>query len=106
MPKEAWICDFCVVSTGADYGFEEGNEHSFVSFQKRTAAFRRKWLELYPPPETENAPAVWSGQGEDWLKEIAIEDHMEREFWRLVESPNDTIEVEYGADIHTSKWGR
>ena len=31
---------------------------------------------------------------------------MEREFWRLVSSPFEQVEVEYGADVHTSKYGR
>lgn len=107
VPKGHWICDACIVSTGADYGFEEGHEHSFTSFHKRASAFRRKWLGLHPTPEPERTThASWNGVGEDWVKEIATEDHLEREFWRLVESPHETVEVEYGADLHTTKWGR
>ena len=34
------------------------------------------------------------------------EDDVEREFWRLVSSPFEQVEVEYGADVHTSKYGR
>jgi hypothetical protein len=37
---------------------------------------------------------------------LALEDHLEREFWRMVESPLETVEVEYGADVHATKWGR
>lgn len=33
------------------------------------------------------------------------EDDVEREFWRLVEDVNDTAEVEYGADIHSTIHG-
>lgn len=33
------------------------------------------------------------------------EDDVEREFWRLVESLTETIEVEYGADIHSTTHG-
>lgn len=33
------------------------------------------------------------------------EDDIEREFWRLVENLQDTVEVEYGADIHTTTHG-
>ena len=106
VPRGHWICDACIVSTGADYGFEEGNEHSFSSFQKRTSAFRKTWLELHPLPESEDKLPVWNGPGEDWLMEFTLEDHMERQFWRLVESPHNTVEVEYGADLHTTKWGR
>ena len=31
---------------------------------------------------------------------------VEREFWRLVQSPEDTVEVEYGADVHSTTYGR
>jgi len=34
------------------------------------------------------------------------EAEVEKEFWRLVQSPYETVEVEYGADIHTSNNGR
>jgi hypothetical protein len=43
---------------------------------------------------------------EDELDEqLAIEDHFEREFWRLVESQHETVEVEYGADVNSTKDG-
>lgn len=34
------------------------------------------------------------------------EDDVEREFWRLTESSLDTVDVEYGADIHSTSHGR
>ena len=34
------------------------------------------------------------------------ENEVEKEFWRLVESPYNSIEVEYGADLHSSTHGR
>ena len=33
------------------------------------------------------------------------EDEIEREFWRLVENLTETVEVEYGADIHSTTHG-
>lgn len=38
-------------------------------------------------------------------KKAATEDDVEREFWRLVESPSEEVEVEYGADIHSTTHG-
>ena len=38
-------------------------------------------------------------------QQIAIEDHFEREFWRLVESQHETVEIEYGADVNSTKDG-
>jgi histone demethylase JARID1 len=31
---------------------------------------------------------------------------VENEFWRLVQSPNETVEIEYGADVHSTTHGR
>ena len=38
-------------------------------------------------------------------KKFVTEDDVEREFWRLVESPSEEVEVEYGADIHSTSHG-
>ena len=38
-------------------------------------------------------------------KRTVTEDDVEREFWRLVESKTEVIEVEYGADIHSTTHG-
>jgi histone demethylase JARID1 len=37
---------------------------------------------------------------------VVSEDDVEREFWRLTESNSDTVEVEYGADVHSTTHGR
>jgi len=36
---------------------------------------------------------------------VVTEADVEREFWRLVESQDDTVEVEYGADVHSTTHG-
>jgi len=105
VPKDDWICDACIINHGDDYGFEEGDDHTLGSFQQRARKFKSKWLDLHPVPGVGN-PEKAERLNEDWEKELLVEDHVEREFWRLVESPDDTVEVEYGADIHTTKWGR
>lgn len=38
-------------------------------------------------------------------KKPVTEDDVEREFWRLVESLTETVEVDYGADIHSTTHG-
>ncbi|CAH7665886.1 ARID DNA-binding domain-containing protein, partial [Phakopsora pachyrhizi] len=35
VPDGNWYCDACIVSTGNEFGFEEGKEHTLLSFQKR-----------------------------------------------------------------------
>lgn len=49
-------------------------------------------------------PSEWSLK--PFQDELALEDHMEREFWRLIESQSEAVEIEYGADIHSSTYGR
>ena len=38
-------------------------------------------------------------------KKTVTEDDIEREFWRLLEGSNEGVEVEYGADIHSTTHG-
>jgi hypothetical protein len=38
-------------------------------------------------------------------KEIVAENECEKEYWRLMTSPFEDVEVEYGADLHTSTHG-
>lgn len=38
-------------------------------------------------------------------KKPVTEDDVEREFWRLVEAITETVEVEYGADVHSTTHG-
>jgi len=38
-------------------------------------------------------------------RRLVTEDDVEREFWRLVECLTETVEVEYGADIHSTTHG-
>ncbi|GAA6027065.1 hypothetical protein JCM8097_006083 [Rhodosporidiobolus ruineniae] len=107
VPNTQFYCDQCLFNNGADYGFEEGQDHSLFSFRRRADAFKRKWLQEHPLPVDKGKGREGSGSpAQDvWREQIAIEDHFEREFWRLVESPLETVEVEYGADVQSTKDG-
>lgn len=90
IPKSDWYCDKCLVATGGDFGFDEGEEYSLAEFKKKADGFKQKWFsERGKDPKTQQ------------LKDIEVE----REFWRLVESVHETVEVEYGADVHSSTHG-
>lgn len=107
VPKGDWICDACIVNKGDDFGFEEGEEHNLSTFHTDATAFRQQWLSKHPVPTIDILKSEDTIDGEvDWERELLVEDHVEREFWRLIESPKETVEVEYGADIHTTIWGR
>ncbi|CAO1634840.1 unnamed protein product [Parajaminaea phylloscopi] len=129
VPKSQWFCPPCLVGTGNDYGFDDGETHSLDSFWKRAELFRRKWFEerpealwkptgsedeTFPDAASVSAPDVKSGGPQSPngvvrpLAHTALsvsEDDVEREFWRLVQSPDETVEVEYGADVHSTTHG-
>lgn len=108
VPASQFFCDTCLLMNGAEYGFEEGQDHSLHSFRKRADAFKRKWLDDHPlPPSIRRSQAPGEVQtAEEMMEEqLMIEDHFEREFWRLTEDQNETVEVEYGADVNLTNEG-
>jgi hypothetical protein len=107
VPTSQFYCDHCLLNNGADYGFEEGQDHSLFSFRRRADAFKRKWLQDHPLPlDKGKGRERDDGRSDDvWREQLEIEDHFEREFWRLVESPLETVEVESGADVQSTKDG-
>ncbi|OAX43353.1 hypothetical protein K503DRAFT_765912 [Rhizopogon vinicolor AM-OR11-026] len=104
IPKGQWFCHICLFGTGGDFGFDEGEEHSLSSFQARDLEFRRRWWTSHPPPSPSaadlNDPTV-NYVGNTLISEYDVEN----EFWRLVQSPNETVEIEYGADVHSTTHG-
>lgn len=118
--NEEWFCTPCLLSQGDDYGFEEGDEHSVASFQARDSAFAYAWWNKRRPAHRRdsnagNASAEGSSRtspgdpdplSRRFGKALVSEDDVEREFWRLTESLNDTVEIEYGADVHSTTHGR
>jgi histone demethylase JARID1 len=100
VPENEWYCTACLLGNGDDYGFDEGEEHSLPSFQARDAAFSEEWFTRYAP--SHSTPGPFTRQiGTSSVSEADVE----REFWRLVESQDDTVEVEYGADVHSTTHG-
>ncbi|KAG0261437.1 hypothetical protein BGZ95_004230 [Linnemannia exigua] len=87
IPKTDWYCAKCLVA-GDEFGFEEGEEYSLSSFQQKCNTFKKNWFEK-------------AGFTDGRVPEDAVE----REFWRLVESTFETVEVEYGADLHSTHHG-
>ena len=93
VPDYDWNCPRCLVGTG-EYGFEEGGVYSLKQFQEKANSFK----ENYFAPRMPFDPVL------NTQKKVS-EDEVEREFWRLVESLTETVEVEYGADIHSTTHG-
>ncbi|KAI1823001.1 PLU-1-domain-containing protein [Xylaria intraflava] len=92
-PDGEWNCPRCLVGDG-QFGFEEGGLYSLKQFQEKAADFKQSYFENRMPfdPVLNCARPV-------------TEDDVEREFWRLVTNIEETVEVEYGADIHCTTHG-
>lgn len=91
--NQDWHCPRCLVGTG-EFGFEEGGIYSLKQFQEKAQSFK----DSYFVPRMPYDPVLNT-------KRQVTEDDVEREFWRLVESITETVEVEYGADIHSTTHG-
>ncbi|CAI6295394.1 unnamed protein product [Periconia digitata] len=93
IPDSDWHCPKCLVGTG-EFGFQEGSIYSLKQFQERAFNFKQAHFANKMPfdPVTNKARPV-------------SEDDVEREFWRLVEAITETVEVEYGADVHSTTHG-
>ena len=88
-----WYCPRCLVGTG-EFGFEDGEIYSLRQFQDKARHFKESYFAEKVPfdPVLNTTRAV-------------TEDDVEREFWRLVENTSESVEVEYGADIHSTTHG-
>ena len=92
-PEYDWHCPRCLVGTG-EFGFEEGNVYSLKEFQEMANTFKQNYFAAKMPFD----PVLNTHRR-------VTEDDVEKEFWRLVESLTETVEVEYGADIHSTTHG-
>lgn len=90
IPKGDWRCPNCIAEICKkptdSYGFEQSkkkyslNEFSLMANKFKENHFKKR-------------------------KESITSDEIEREFWRILASPNESIVVEYGADLHTLEIG-
>jgi histone demethylase JARID1 len=105
IPADNWFCYNCISTSGGDYGFDEGEEHSLSSFHARDLEFRRMWFGSHFSNlnKHENLPPHMCNE----LAGVRYTEYdVEEEFWRLVQSQEETVEIEYGADVHSSTHGR
>lgn len=93
-PSNGWICPRCLVGNN-EYGFEDGDVYSLASFLRKANEFKQIHFANLPRQYTPFKDG----------KHTLEEQDVEREFWRLVDDHTDTVEVEYGADIHSTTHG-
>ena len=87
VPKGQWLCPICQSDDSSSCLFREGGEFTMDDFEKRAQAFKEGWF------------------GSKEAAQSATVDQMEAEFWHLVETGEEAVEVLYGADIDTGKMG-
>lgn len=92
-PDAEWNCPRCLVGDG-QFGFEEGGLYSLKQFQQKANDFKQGYFENKMPFD----------HNLNCHRPVTEED-VENEFWRLVTDLEETIEVEYGADIHCTTHG-
>jgi len=93
VPENDWHCSKCLVGTG-EFGFEEGGIYSLKQFQERARLFKdHHFASKMPRDPGTDAPMT------------VTEEEVEKEFWRLASNIMETVEVEYGADIHSTTHG-
>ncbi|KAJ5995617.1 hypothetical protein N7481_002594 [Penicillium waksmanii] len=88
-----WHCPKCLVGTG-EFGFEDGGVYSLKQFQEKANEFKKGYFATKMPFD----PVLNTHRRE-------TEDDVEAEFWKLVVDLHETVEVEYGADIHSTTHG-
>ena len=90
IPKYDWYCAQCLVGTN-EFGFEDGDEYSLAEFREKADTFRGEYINQKFPPDSRTLDVT--------------EEQVEEEFWRMVSNVQETVEVDYGADIHSTTHG-
>ncbi|PKI84873.1 hypothetical protein MVES_001282 [Malassezia vespertilionis] len=104
-PRRRWVCAACLVNT--DFGFEDGETHSLHSFWQRCASFQQLWAQRAARRAPQDADAwlrLFTRRNTD-ATVLQDEDLVEAEFWRLVHTTQELVDVEYGADVHSTVHG-
>ncbi|KAL2610474.1 hypothetical protein R1flu_029047 [Riccia fluitans] len=83
VPVGNWYCLDCIGSESQSFGFGQGQEYSFDSFRRMADRFKRGWFGSKSSTHTD----------------------IERDFWRVVERNSGPVEVLYGSDLDTGKYG-
>ncbi|TEB03959.1 hypothetical protein FA13DRAFT_1750867 [Coprinellus micaceus] len=103
---EQWFCFTCLAGTGGTS--DSTKERIIVCLPSKLAisSFRKLWFETHPPPGSANRMVDDEDPTVTRIGNVYVsEDDVENEFWRLVASPNETVEIEYGADVHSTTHG-
>lgn len=90
VPENEWYCARCLISSSADYGFEDSDFRSLEGFKNAAHKFKDSYfknIQLIPD------------------NHILTDDEIEQEYLSIIENPYDELDVEYGADLHSTIHG-
>lgn len=88
--------EFCEVER---FGFEPGPEFTLETFKRYADDFKVKYFRNENASHSSAHATILNGTSEPSVEKI------EGEYWRMVESPTEEIEVLYGADLETGIFG-
>ncbi|XP_026448028.1 lysine-specific demethylase rbr-2-like isoform X1 [Papaver somniferum] len=83
VPTGNWYCLECVNSEKDSFGFVPGKRFSLETFRRLADRAKKKWFGSTTPSRVE----------------------IEKKFWEIVEGSVGEVEVMYGSDLDTSKYG-
>ncbi|KAF5742405.1 hypothetical protein HS088_TW09G00453 [Tripterygium wilfordii] len=81
------------------FGFHSGSDFTLEEFQKYASYLKECYFGM---KDTKEDPVSRGIDQKKW--EPSVED-IEGEYWRIIERPTDEVEVYYGADLETGKFG-
>ncbi|ERM99257.1 probable lysine-specific demethylase JMJ14 [Amborella trichopoda] len=82
------------------FGFQSGSEYTLEDFEKYADDFKDKYFGI-----DRRCKGSSSSCDDPELRREPSVDDIEGEYWRMVEKPTEEIEVHYGADLETGKFG-
>ncbi|KAJ9168425.1 hypothetical protein P3X46_019950 [Hevea brasiliensis] len=85
--------------TDEKFGFQSGSDFTLEEFQKYADHFKKCYFQM-----TDSVEDVKPGGIEHQKLEPSVEE-IEGEYWRIIEQPTDEVEVYYGADLETGRFG-
>lgn len=84
-----------------NFGFDCGPEFTLEAFQKYANEFKDQYFRVQEVESNSDCIAVGGLKGR-WAPSV---ENIEGEYWRVVQKPTEQIEVLYGADVETGKFG-
>lgn len=84
-----------------NFGFDSGPEFTLEAFQKYANEFKDQYFRVQEVESNSDCIDLGGLKGR-WAPSV---ENIEGEYWRVVEKPTEQIEVLYGADVETRKFG-